>query len=83
MGEETKYDEGHNDPANWTWGIFYHNKEDKRLFPPKRSDSPGWGWTVNFANPNSILVLLVILAITLWISFSISSWLGSVNNEDI
>lgn len=26
----------HKDPANWKWGSFYYNKEDNRLFPPKR-----------------------------------------------
>ncbi len=49
----------HKDPNNWKWGCFYYNKEDKRLLPPKRIK---WmGWTVNFANPNSILVFLLIL----------------------
>jgi uncharacterized membrane protein len=26
----------HKDPNNWKWGSFYFNKEDHRLFPPKR-----------------------------------------------
>lgn len=52
------------DPNNWIWGLFYYNKEDKRLLPPKRI--PFMGWTVNFANRNSVLlftfiVLLIIL----------------------
>ena len=49
----------HDDPANWKLGIFYYNKLDKRLLPPKRF----WilGWTVNFANPYSILTLLGIV----------------------
>jgi uncharacterized membrane protein len=47
------------DPNNWKWGFLYYNKEDQRLLPPKRIE---WmGWTVNFANPNSILVFVLIL----------------------
>ena len=44
----------------WIWGIFYYNKEDKRLFPPKRN--PWMGFTTNFANPKSVLALLVFMA---------------------
>lgn len=44
----------------WKLGIFYYNKEDKRLFPPKRF---GLGWTVNFANPLSIIAFLIILTV--------------------
>ena len=56
----------HSDPANWVWGIFYYNKKDKRIFPPKRLAF--LGWTVNFANPLSFLTLIAILAILLFIS---------------
>ena len=49
----------HDDPSNWILGIFYYNKMDKRLFPPKRVRY--FGWTVNFANPYSVLVLLGII----------------------
>ena len=56
--EETKR-EWHQDPNNWILGIFYYNKQDNRVFPPKRI---AWmGWTVNFANPVSVSVLLGIL----------------------
>ncbi|MBX3165203.1 MAG: hypothetical protein KF900_12065 [Bacteroidetes bacterium] len=41
------------DNSNWIWGLFYFNREDKRLFPPKRI--PLLGWTINFANPYSVL----------------------------
>lgn len=30
-----KLDNFYKDANNWKWGIFYFNKEDKRLFPPK------------------------------------------------
>ena len=58
--EETKR-EWHQDPHNWIWGIFYYNKKDNRIFPPKRI---AWmGWTVNFANPMSVSVLLIALVL--------------------
>ncbi|WPO91735.1 DUF5808 domain-containing protein [Chryseobacterium sp. HR92] len=44
---------------NWKFGIFYYNKDDKRLFPPKRNKF--LGWTVNFANPYSILAMLLTI----------------------
>ena len=47
------------DPKNWIWGLFYFNKADKRIFPPKRI---AWmGWTVNFANPYSILTMVAVV----------------------
>ena len=56
--EETKR-QWHQDPNNWILGIFYFNREDNRIFPPKRI---AWmGWTVNFANPISVSVLLIAL----------------------
>jgi len=56
--KETK-DQWHSNPNNWKWGIFYFNKEDKRLLPPKRFKS--MGWTVNFANPYSILFMIALI----------------------
>ncbi len=56
-----------NDPTNWRFGIFYYNKEDKRLLPPKRT--PSMGWTVNFANPYSILLMVGFLLLILFIVF--------------
>jgi len=44
----------HKDPNNWKWGMFYFNKKDKRIFPPKRISMAGW--TVNFANPLSVMI---------------------------
>ncbi|MBC5837090.1 DUF5808 domain-containing protein [Flavobacterium muglaense] len=53
----------HQDPNNWVLGIFYFNREDPRIFPPKRM---AWaGWTVNFANPKSVGVLLALLALAI------------------
>ncbi|WP_317174780.1 DUF5808 domain-containing protein [Flavobacterium sp. HJJ] len=45
-------------------GNFGHlllNPEDRRIFPPKRIKQ--LGWTINFANPNSVFIILVIIAI--------------------
>ncbi|MBP6431521.1 MAG: hypothetical protein KA319_07130 [Ferruginibacter sp.] len=52
-------DEWSANPENWVLGIFYFNKLDKRIFPPKKIKS--FGWTVNFANPISILALAAIV----------------------
>ncbi|MGO4818135.1 DUF5808 domain-containing protein [Flavobacterium sp. W22_SRS_FP1] len=39
--------------------MFYYNKADKRIFPPKRM---AWaGWTVNFANSISVAVFLIVI----------------------
>ncbi len=59
----------HSDPANWRWGVFYYNKEDKRIFPPKRLAM--FGWTVNFANPYSYLTVIGIILI----GYLIREWL--------
>ncbi|HEX7413544.1 MAG TPA: DUF5808 domain-containing protein [Bacteroidia bacterium] len=59
-------DKMHDDPANWVWGVFYFNKKDKRIFPPKRLSM--LGWTINFANPYSLLAfagLFILIAIIL------------------
>ncbi len=53
----------HGDPSNWKWGLFYYNKSDKRIFPPKRFKL--LGWTVNFANPYSYLALLLLILVTM------------------
>ena len=55
-----------NDDAHWKWGIIYFNKDDKRIFPPRRIS--GFGWTINFANPLSILAFVAIFAVVLLIT---------------
>lgn len=47
------------DPSNWKWGMFYYNREDKRLMPPKYLKE--MGWTVNFANPKSIIAMTALI----------------------
>ncbi|MBV2166896.1 MAG: hypothetical protein KUL76_10245 [Kaistella sp.] len=55
--------------GKWIWGIFYYNKEDDRIFPPKRF--PWMGWTVNFANWKSIAALVAMLIFFYFIVFMI------------
>jgi uncharacterized membrane protein len=55
------YDLWHNDSSKWKLGFFYFNREDPRLLPPKRN--PMMGWTVNFANPKSWLLLFIPILI--------------------
>jgi uncharacterized membrane protein len=45
---------------HWYLGVFYFNPKDKRIFPPKRG---GVGWTVNFGNPYSVAIFLLIIGI--------------------
>lgn len=54
------YDNWIKDPSNWIWGMFYYNKKDDRILPPKRQE---WmGFTTNFANRKSIAALFILLA---------------------
>ncbi|WP_220497690.1 DUF5808 domain-containing protein [Myroides sp. NP-2] len=58
-----------NDSSNWKWGIFYFNKKDKRLLVPKRLAV--LGITINFANPWSILLVLVLILLIISIEMYI------------
>jgi uncharacterized membrane protein len=45
----------------WKWGIFYYNPDDPRMIVPKRIK---WlGWSLNFAKPISVILLLSITLI--------------------
>jgi uncharacterized membrane protein len=57
--EQNEQDRMRNDPENYKWGIFYFNPKDPRFILPKRNS--GMGWTLNFANPYSYLVILGII----------------------
>lgn len=60
-------DNWHKNPENWKFGGIYYNKDDERLFPPKKV---AWmGWTVNFANPKSVVLFVVILVIAISLPF--------------
>jgi uncharacterized membrane protein len=47
---------------SWYGGIFYYNKKDSRLFLPKRT---GLGWTINFAHPLGIVLMILIIVLTI------------------
>lgn len=51
---------------HWKAGIFYVNKEDPSIMVEKRF---GVGWTINFGNVKSWLILFVPLAAILMIAF--------------
>jgi hypothetical protein len=56
-------EEWRNNEKFWKLGLFYFNKQDKRLLVPKRNYL--LGWTINFANIWSILTgLLLLIALT-------------------
>ena len=60
-------DNWHRDPNNWKFGMFYYNPEDKRILVPKKIK---WmGWTVNFANPKSVLLFVGILISAILITY--------------
>jgi uncharacterized membrane protein len=60
---------GWDDEHNWKLGIFYYNPKDKRLMPPKRNRF--FGWTVNFANPLSILTMALLITAIVGVHFLI------------
>ena len=46
------------DSNNWKLGLFYFNKNDKRIFVSKKISI--LGMTFNFANPISFLIVFVL-----------------------
>ena len=61
----------HKDPNNWKFGIFYFNKNDKRIFPPKRYGY--FGCTINFLNLKSILLNISVVALIVLIVIYLKS----------
>jgi uncharacterized membrane protein len=51
-----------NEEDHWKWRFIYYNRDDKRIFLPKRT---GLGITFNFAQPVSIILTLAILVFLL------------------
>ncbi len=47
------------DDSYWKLGVFYVNRDDPAFFVERRN---GFGWTVNFGNPRSILFVVGLLA---------------------
>lgn len=52
-------DRWYDDPSNWILGVFYFNKKDKRIFVSKKNRA--LGWTIDIANFNFILSLILIV----------------------
>ncbi|MBA3664696.1 MAG: hypothetical protein H0W61_10875 [Bacteroidetes bacterium] len=63
---EQQQNEWHKDPANWIWGLFYYNKKDSRVFLLKKN--PAFGITLNFARPESFLIIITFLAVIIILS---------------
>jgi uncharacterized membrane protein len=57
--EDDEEESWRNDPENYKFGIFYFNPIDPRIFVPKRIKE--LGWTLNFANPFSWLIIIGII----------------------
>lgn len=57
--EETQLlqDAWEKDPKNWKLGFIYYNRQDKRLFIPKRIKI--LGMTYNFANPKYLIFIII------------------------
>lgn len=63
-------DKWHKDANNWKLGMFYYNKEDKRLLVDKRN--PNLGGTINFAHPKSYLFIIGMICFFGLIIYTIS-----------
>lgn len=57
------------DPKNWKWGLFYYNKQDKRIMPPKKN--PAMGYTINFGHKKSVITFLFFMLLPTAIIFLI------------
>jgi uncharacterized membrane protein len=65
--EPNELDGPNSNPENYKWGIFYFNPRDSRTILPKRYK---WmGWTLNFANPKSYLIILGIIGFAVLLEF--------------
>jgi uncharacterized membrane protein len=66
--KRTNFDEFENDRmikdlANYKWGLFYFNRNDGRVMVPKYRK--GMGWTLNFGNFNSYLLIFGVILVLL------------------
>jgi uncharacterized membrane protein len=56
-----------NGPVNYKWGLFYFNPRDTRIIVSKRVK--GLGWTLNFANLWSYVILATFIGLALLIGY--------------
>ena len=47
--------------SNYFLGVIYFNRKDSRVIVPKRVS--GLGWTLNFANPYTFVIIIAIISI--------------------
>lgn len=64
--EDNEDERWRNDPENYRYGIFYFNPRDPRIILPKRINE--MGWTLNFANPYSWLIIISIITFAILLS---------------
>jgi len=58
------------DPANYKWGLWYCNKNDKRFWIKNwNGDYRGKGWIINLARPYATLVFIGIIVFFIIIIF--------------
>jgi len=58
--DQFEYDLMIDEPTNYKWGIFYFNRKDSRIVVPKRVR--GMGWTLNFGNIYTYILLILIIS---------------------
>lgn len=57
---------------NYKWGFLYYDPSDHRIIVPKRI---AWmGWTLNFANPFSYIIIACIIVVAILLN----NFLGSL-----
>lgn len=61
QNNENSFEPWQDDKTKWKFGIFYYNREDKRVMLPKKIKQ--LGWTLNFAHWQSWFFLLLIFLI--------------------
>jgi uncharacterized membrane protein len=59
-GEEDTGLTHRDDDEHWRGGLFYINREDRALLVPRRF---GLGWTLNFGNPRTAVLLAGVVAL--------------------
>jgi len=65
--EQSELERMTSDPDNYKWFLFYYNTKDSRIFVPKMS--PWMGWTLNFGNIFSYLIIIGIVLITIFFKY--------------
>ena len=76
---QNELDEMRKNPNNYKWGIFYFNSKDPRFFVPKRNIA--MGWTLNFTNIHSYIIVFLVVVIILISLASTSKFSIQTKNE--